>query len=91
MPEATVTSKGQITIPAEVRRRLGLKPGDRVDFVPEPTGGFRLQAKKAPLEGLLEMLRGARRGHISVRAMKDAIHEAAVEDWERVQKQDQAG
>jgi antitoxin PrlF len=30
---ATVTSKGQITIPREVRRRLGLKPGDRVDFI----------------------------------------------------------
>ena len=29
---ATVTSKGQITIPWEVRRRLGLETGDRVDF-----------------------------------------------------------
>ena len=29
---ATVTSKGQITIPQEVRRRLGLKQGDRVSF-----------------------------------------------------------
>ena len=33
MPAATVTSKGQITIPAEVRRSLGLKAGSRVDFV----------------------------------------------------------
>jgi AbrB family looped-hinge helix DNA binding protein len=29
---ATVTSKGQITIPAEVRKALGLRPGDRVVF-----------------------------------------------------------
>ena len=29
---ATITSKGQITIPQEVRRRLGLKQGDRVSF-----------------------------------------------------------
>ena len=29
---ATVTSKGQITIPIEVRRRLGLEQGDRVVF-----------------------------------------------------------
>lgn len=29
---ATITSKGQITIPQEVRRRLGLKQGDKVTF-----------------------------------------------------------
>lgn len=29
---ARVTSKGQITIPVAVRRRLGLRPGDRVHF-----------------------------------------------------------
>jgi antitoxin PrlF len=32
---ARVTSKGQITIPREVRRRLGLETGDKVDFVVE--------------------------------------------------------
>ncbi len=37
---ATVTSKGQVTIPREVRRRLGVKEGDRVEFVTE--GGVTL-------------------------------------------------
>lgn len=32
---ATLTSKGQITIPQEVRQRLGLKQGDQVAFVVE--------------------------------------------------------
>jgi antitoxin PrlF len=32
-PSSTISSKGQITVPIEVRRRLGLKEGDRVDFV----------------------------------------------------------
>lgn len=32
---ATITSKGQITIPQEVRQRLGLKQGDQVVFVNE--------------------------------------------------------
>ena len=29
---ATLSSKGQITIPSEVRRHLGLRKGDRVEF-----------------------------------------------------------
>ena len=32
---ATITSKGQVTIPAAIRERFGLKQGDRVDFVVE--------------------------------------------------------
>lgn len=34
-PSSTISSKGQVTVPIEVRRRLGLKAGDRVDFVYE--------------------------------------------------------
>jgi len=30
--KATLTSKGQITIPARIRRRLGLEPGQVLDF-----------------------------------------------------------
>ena len=30
---ATITSQGQVTIPAEVRKKLGLKKGDKVNFV----------------------------------------------------------
>ena len=33
MAAATMTSKGQITIPAEVRSAMGLDAGDRVEFV----------------------------------------------------------
>lgn len=36
MPKATtVTTKGQVTIPIEVRRALGLEPNDKVEFVLE--------------------------------------------------------
>jgi antitoxin PrlF len=30
-----ISSKGQITVPQEIRKRLGLEPGDRVEFVVE--------------------------------------------------------
>jgi AbrB family looped-hinge helix DNA binding protein len=32
-PTSTISSKGQVTVPIEVRHRLGLKQGDRVEFV----------------------------------------------------------
>lgn len=32
-PSSTISSKGQITVPLEIRLRLGLKEGDRVEFV----------------------------------------------------------
>lgn len=39
---SVVTRKGQITIPAEIRRALGIHEGDRVTFVLE-AGGVRLE------------------------------------------------
>jgi antitoxin PrlF len=38
---AKVTSKGQVTIPVDVRRSLGVKPGDKLRFEPQE-GGFRV-------------------------------------------------
>jgi AbrB family looped-hinge helix DNA binding protein len=32
-PSSTISSKGQITVPLEIRNRLGLRKGDRVEFV----------------------------------------------------------
>jgi antitoxin PrlF len=32
---STISSKGQITVPQEIRKRLGLQTGDRVEFVME--------------------------------------------------------
>ena len=34
---STISSKGQITVPLEIRNRLGLKAGDLVEFVAEST------------------------------------------------------
>ncbi len=33
MQTSTLTSKGQVTIPAGMRKRLGLHPGDRIAFI----------------------------------------------------------
>ena len=52
MPAATVTSKGQITIPVEVRSALGLDAGDRVEFVELEKGKFAVVAATTPVESL---------------------------------------
>jgi len=38
---AKITSKGQVTIPVEVRKSLGVRPGDKLRFEPQE-GGFRV-------------------------------------------------
>ena len=41
---AKITSKGQVTLPKEVRRRLGIGPGDEVEFL-EENGKYMLTKK----------------------------------------------
>ena len=56
MAISTLTSKGQTTIPGEIRRHLRLKPGDRIEFVVEKDGKVRLVSASidiASLKGLL--------------------------------------
>jgi AbrB family looped-hinge helix DNA binding protein len=45
---STVTSKGQVTIPVEVRRQLGVGQGDKLSFVIEDDGRIELKAPKYP-------------------------------------------
>jgi len=46
MASATITSKGQVTIPKEVRDALQVHAGDVIDFRREGDGSFRVQARK---------------------------------------------
>jgi AbrB family looped-hinge helix DNA binding protein len=52
MPSATVTSKGQITIPIEVRKALGLDAGVEVDFYEIEEGRFGLTPRTASIRDL---------------------------------------
>lgn len=59
MSIAKLTSKGQVTIPKSVRERLGLRTGDRLEFVLGPDGTLTIEPLGAddgrtPLAGFLE-------------------------------------
>ena len=49
MEIAKVTSKGQITIPIDIRRKLGVKEGDKILFVEE---GDRVVIMNSSMEAL---------------------------------------
>ncbi|XVH67078.1 AbrB/MazE/SpoVT family DNA-binding domain-containing protein [Pseudomonas umsongensis] len=57
MTLVTVTSKGRITIPAEVRATLELKPGDRVEFVEFEAGQFSIRTATYSVKCLKSKIR----------------------------------
>ena len=57
MSEAAVTSKGQITIPAEVRKAMGLRAKDRVVFTVMPDGTTVMRAKRKSIKSLKGILK----------------------------------
>lgn len=52
MVMATITSKGQITIPAVVREEMGAETGSRVEFVPIGNGRYELVVANLPVQKL---------------------------------------
>ena len=78
MPASTLTRKGQTTIPKEVRDRLGLNPGDRIDFVIEPDGTVVLRPATIDVRTLRGLLRSPDRAPVPLEAMERAIEEAAL-------------
>ncbi len=77
MPEAKVTSNGQITSPKSVRLRLKIEEGDTLRFDVRSDGTVALKARKRPVASLFGLLSGKTklRG-IGVREMDPATNSA---------------
>jgi AbrB family looped-hinge helix DNA binding protein len=54
MPSAMVTFNGRITLPFDIRKQLGLKTGDNVDFVEIEKGRFAICPRPATGSGVDE-------------------------------------
>jgi antitoxin PrlF len=75
---ATLTSKGQITLPQAVRQALGVEAGDKIDFVAEADGGFRVVALRQDAQRLRGRFAGRAGSPVSVQAMADAVQAEAA-------------
>jgi AbrB family looped-hinge helix DNA binding protein len=78
MSFATVTSKGQLTLPAELRREWNIQPGEKVEFYKDHTGRVCVRPVNA---GPLDFLKGVPRRTAlpSVNSDDDAIARAVGE------------
>lgn len=83
MPDATMTSKGQLTVPVEVRRRLGLKAGSRVSFEPTGAGTYEFVARTGSIKDLKGILRGRVPTTVTLEQMDEAIAAGAAETMRR--------
>lgn len=77
--EVTVTSKGQITIPAELRVKLDLKEGDKVEFFLDRSGRVLMRPRNLPPTAVFE--KAPRRVRPAAAKMTDdeAIMQAVLE------------
>lgn len=77
--QATITSKGQVTLPKVIRDRLHLEPGDRIEFILEGDDALRV----APVTASVTQLKGMLSKPdvpVTLQEMDEAIARAAADD-----------
>lgn len=84
MIKATVTSKGQVTIPKRVRDELGLATGDHVGFLADGRGSYTLKPIRTGSSALGVCDRLVKPGvHASVQDLKEAVEESVAQRFRR--------
>ncbi|MCO5106578.1 MAG: type II toxin-antitoxin system PrlF family antitoxin [Burkholderiaceae bacterium] len=69
MAESTITAKGQTTVPAQVRERIGAVPGTRLVWHVMPDGSVIVRAKTKSILDLAGILKAPKGKHVPVEAM----------------------
>ena len=73
MSVATLTSKGQTTIPKDIRDGLGLAPGDQLDFHLLSNSSVIIRVRRGALKDFVGILRKPGQRPLSLKAMDDGI------------------
>lgn len=79
---ATVTDKGQVTVPKEIRDRTGITPGSRLDFEVQEDGTLRVRILARGADNLFGLAHRPETAARSVEEMDEGIA-AAVETRNR--------
>ncbi|HLK18397.1 MAG TPA: AbrB/MazE/SpoVT family DNA-binding domain-containing protein [Bryobacteraceae bacterium] len=75
MPTATLTSKGQVTIPKEIRDRLRLETGQRLEFEIDKNGKLSVVPRNRDFRSLKGIVKSKRKTPVTVEEMNQAIIE----------------
>lgn len=78
MSGSTLTSKGQITIPKDVRQRLGIDTGDRIEFVETENNVFKIIPATKDIKSLKGIIPKPKKS-VSLADMEAAIKNKARE------------
>lgn len=89
---STVTSKGQMTLPVEFRKKLGIKPGERVTV---DLKGDKVIVQKNNWQAELRKIQAANREYMKKSGIKpladeeldEVIEQAVFEDYKRKMEQ----
>jgi antitoxin PrlF len=83
---ATVTSKGQVTVPKDIRERFNIAPGSKLDFRPNDDGTFSVRPLTRSALSIAGVLKSTNRRKVSVEQMNQAVADMAVERFRRSSK-----
>jgi len=86
MATATITSKGQITLPKEVREHLHVSEGDRVDFVIAADGEVRVLPVTGSYLDLLGCVHQPGIKPPTIEEMEEALLEEVAKDNQRIRE-----
>jgi len=76
---ATITSKGQVTIPASVRAAIGLVPGDQIEFVRESGNKYVITPRTCSIKELKGIVPKLTKP-VNLKNMEEAIAKGALRD-----------
>jgi AbrB family looped-hinge helix DNA binding protein len=83
MSQATLTSKGQITVPRDVREELNLTAGSKVMFVRLGPRDYRIVARTGKIEDLFGILHRPGASALTIEEINEGIAEGAAESGMR--------
>jgi antitoxin PrlF len=79
--KATITSKGQVTIPKDIREKLKIGPGDQIDFIIADSGEVLISPRTCDFRDLKGFFYKKGRKAVTLEDMERAIKKGASENF----------